>query len=124
MKTPRHIAIENAAADALTQMEQASRMFENDPEWNAALKALQKAFKTKEKPTTVHVVVYDTDAGIGAYAFSTEEAAKADLAQYVRDNWESEMSDEALPEDDDEAVAAYFESTERERAHIEELVIN
>lgn len=49
-------------------------------------------------------------AGRGPLAetYATREEAEADLADYVRRNWDAKMSD-VPPEDDDELVEQYFD---------------
>jgi hypothetical protein len=43
-----------------------------------------------------------------ALIFPTEEAAKAELLDYVRENWDDKMDEDPL-EDEDELVEAYFD---------------
>lgn len=112
MKTPRHIAIEDAAGDALTQMEQASKLFANDPQWNAALTALQAAFALKSKPLKVWVLVTESDQGIHSEVHATRAGAEAALYDYVKEGWDEDEMGGPIPSNRKEAVEAYFNRDE------------
>lgn len=122
MKTPRHIAIEDAAQLALTQMEQASRMFPNDLEWNAALDALRAAFALKETPAKVHVLTIDNDNGLSSSVHLAREGADMALYEYVKENWPKSAGD--MPSDPYGAVFGYFAQEDMEdRAEIKEVEV-
>lgn len=63
-------------------------------------------------PGSVWVLHYSHKHGDDLSAFATEAAAHAAVFGIVSDYWKDEMGAEPMPEDQAEAVAAYFEQTE------------
>jgi hypothetical protein len=48
--------------------------------------------------------------GPRATIHATEAEAEAALVDYVRNNWDSEMDGDELPEDEEDMVSQYFEN--------------
>ena len=118
MKTPRQIAIENAAELALTQMEQVSKAYRNDPEWQAALTALQAALTMKEKKPKVWVLTMDIEnSGISSEVFMTEASALLSLHVYVKQYWSDEIGD-PIPADPIQAIEEYFARDEADDSYM------
>lgn len=109
MKTPRYIAIEDAAQLALDQMEQCESMFRDDTEFMEALTALRTSLDMKSKRAKVWVLVMDIEnSGISSEVFTTKESALQSLAVYVRENWKEMPIGTAMPNDRDQAIDEYF----------------
>lgn len=51
--------------------------------------------------------------------YGSEQEAESALFSYVRDNWSVEMQDQAMPDDEAQAVADYFNAVPDETSNIE-----
>lgn len=81
MKPSRQDAIESAADLALTQMEQASKMFTDDPQWCAALSALRVALAMKPHKVKPVRIIVETVGGV-VNAVHSSIKAKVDVLDW------------------------------------------
>ena len=66
----------------------------------------KKEVRKKMQNIKIHILVIDHAHGQNISAHGTEEEAQKALSEYVKENWEM---DAQIPEDESEAIDAYFE---------------
>lgn len=73
-----------------------------------------------EKSECCFVLAIDIDESISVWVYSTYEAAKQRLFEYVSKYWASEIDDDYdMPDDPDEAIDRYFDEVENEHFTLE-----
>lgn len=68
----------------------------------------------------IRILSIDHRHGTNTSAFGTYEEARQSLHDYVAGEWEAEIGDLGMPDDEDEAIEEYFDAVESESYKIEE----
>ncbi len=125
------IDLASAADMALTQMEQANKAYQDDPEWQNAIDALRIALTLKQESTDLFVLTIDNDSGLTSSLHRSREGATQALYTYVKDNWTGTVLAQlgplpkvSAPQDVDLTIETYFTRDEGDdRAEIEAVTL-